>query len=146
MGHSRIVPPIYFPSRLASPTLLYLPRPPGQENKFPAEPILRTRREHDPPPTLGAREFASALALLTRLRQLACDARLLPQGLLAAVLGADEASWRAQMARTPGAAELLEALQSSQLDECAVCLDAHADCITPCKHAFHRPCILAVLL
>ena len=81
---------------------------------------------------LGAKEFACQLALLTRLRQLACDPHLLPTSVLNALERADEQAWRRAAA---GNEDLLAALRENALDDCAICLDNGADCITKCRHA-----------
>jgi len=91
-------------------------------------------------------QFSQILALLTRLRQLCCSSRLLPEGLLVALSGCQGEAERILAATTTALGsikvdELLKNLSDAQEDDCSICLIPGCDTVTRCGHVFHRACI-----
>eukprot|EP00923_Selenidium_pygospionis_P038279 GHVN01066850.1.p1 GENE.GHVN01066850.1~~GHVN01066850.1.p1 ORF type:complete len:1001 (-),score=117.44 GHVN01066850.1:5193-7949(-) len=98
------------------------------------------------------RKFMStALSLLLRLRLLCCSCSLLPPDLIDAlqsVSSDSEDALRKAILQLGNerVTELITRLEkSSKEDECCICLNGEANCITQCAHTYHRLCLVAYL-
>jgi SWI/SNF-related matrix-associated actin-dependent regulator of chromatin subfamily A3 len=98
----------------------------------------------------GGTNYAHILTLLLWLRELCCDTRLLPTSTAAALLangsGGSAAAAAALSAATAqlgseAVGGLLDLLRAGMDDDCCICLEAGGDCITRCRHVFHRTCL-----
>eukprot|EP00927_Polykrikos_kofoidii_P040089 TRINITY_DN34327_c0_g2_i1.p1 TRINITY_DN34327_c0_g2~~TRINITY_DN34327_c0_g2_i1.p1 ORF type:complete len:1077 (+),score=209.48 TRINITY_DN34327_c0_g2_i1:61-3291(+) len=99
------------------------------------------------------KNYTQVLSLLTRLRQLCCAPRLVPEALLQELkrvgdAGHDSARVLEVAVASLGAARvdtLLKNLAEAQDDDCSVCMMADCDVVTRCGHVFHRACMELVV-
>jgi len=103
-------------------------------------------RELEDDSALGG-SFSKVLALLTRLRQLCCSPKLLPEA-LAAELRKEGGGDAERMLEAAVAAlgsekveDLLHNLAAAQEDDCCICLLPGCNVVTRCGHVFHRACV-----
>ncbi len=91
--------------------------------------------------------YAHILTLLLWLRELCCDTRLLPASTAAALQTVDNDSAAAALSAataqlgSEAVGVLMDLLSTGMDDDCCICLEPRGDCITRCRHVFHRTCI-----
>ena len=92
--------------------------------------------------------YATALEVILRLRQLCCHGSLVPD----VPIGGDGARARASASEAPPTPEALErllgVLRAGGVDDCSICLCApmHNPVVTRCAHVFCKNCIVPALM
>lgn len=96
----------------------------------------------------SGQNYSTVLTMLLWLRELCCDARLLPPDTAAALQGAGSGIDAAAILSAATAqlgvvavSTLMDLLRAGMDDDCCICLEPGGDCITRCRHVYHRACI-----
>lgn len=100
---------------------------------------------------LGARRLTCILVFLCRMRQLACDRRLVPATLIEDIeAAATEENDDGTTKKTPTQLRAILSAMVANGDDCPICMEPlpaaeSPPVITPCSHVFHKECLASSL-